>query len=161
MEKILKTYRLPLLLALPLLVLVYFATLIFGSYYFSHYGDLKPSTVFEDQYKVKIAEETDATRAARMGMVFLKTDKDDLAYLAFSKAATLDGNWRDAWIWKGYSELKIDKPQDALTSLKNAEKLDPVYAFTYQLLAQTYELLGNTREADAANQKLGYLTENK
>jgi len=148
-------------IAIALIVFAYFGTIQIGSYYYSHFSSLKPSTVFEDQYKEKIAAETDAAKAGRLGMVFLKTDQNELAYLAFNKATALDANWRDAWVWKGYVELKIDKPKDALASLKNAEKLDPVYAFTYQLLAKTYETLGNKTAAAAANEKLSYLTEDK
>jgi predicted Zn-dependent protease len=160
MKKIPKNY---LLVAAVIILAIasYFGAFAIGDYYYSHYGSFKPSTAWQNQYKEKIAEGTNAVKAGKMGMVFLKTGYNDLAYLAFDRATTLDAGWRDAWIWKGYTELKMDKPKDALISLKNAETIDPVYPFTYQLLRQTYELLGNTREADAAKEKLSYLTKNK
>lgn len=141
--------------SLPIIVLAFFGVKAGGEYY---YMKNNPPLSLNADYQHKIDAEKDAYKASRLGMVFLKTDNLELAELAFEKSTNLDANWRDGWIWKGYTELEQGEPQKALDSLKTAEKIDPVYPFTYQLLAKTYELLGNTSAANAANQKMGYLT---
>ncbi len=157
MLKIFKQNPLLLLIFLPFFVLVYLGALTTATYYYENRSDLGASTVFFDHYEKEVAQSTDPYKAGRLGMVFLKTNYSDLALAAFSRSASLDAKWRDAWLWKAYTELALKKPQDALTSLMNAEKLDPTYAFTYQLLAKTYLKLGNTAEAKTAQEKLNAL----
>jgi predicted Zn-dependent protease len=141
--------------SLPIIVLAFFGVRAGGEYYLLK---KEPPISVDDTYRQKIAVETSAYDASKLGMVFLKTDKIDLAELAFEKSTSLDANWRDGWLWKGYTELKMAAPQKALDSLRAAEKIDPVYPFTYQLLANAYQKLGNTTEAKLAVEKQQYLS---
>jgi predicted Zn-dependent protease len=142
-------------ISLPIIVLAFFGMRAGGEYYFLQ---KEPLISLDESYRQKIAAETSAYDASKLGMAFLKTDELDLAELAFEKSTSLDANWRDGWIWKGYTELKMATPQKALDSLRAAEKIDPVYPFTYQLLANAYQKLGNTSEAKLAVEKQQYLS---
>lgn len=141
-------------LIIGLMILTYPAVFYTASFYFSGYGQNEVAEKINAQYRAQITQSTDPQKTARLGMVFLKTDNLDLAELAFSRTTALDPNWRDGWIWRGYTELALEKPQEALESLKAAEKLDPVYAFTYQLLDKAYTGLGNSSEAQHAREKM-------
>lgn len=110
------------------------------------------------QIKEEIASETDAYSVCKMGTSFLKSQNDDLALTAFQKAVTLDPNYRDAWVMKGYTELKIGQPAEALKSLKKAEEIDPINAETYELLSLAYTQTGDTDAAKKAEEKFQYLT---
>jgi len=112
----------------------------------------------EASFRTQIASETDAYQAARMGTIFLKTQKDDLALAAFQKATSLDPNFRDGWVWLGYTELKLNQPEEALKSLKKAEELDPINARTYELLAIAYKQNSDEDSAKKAEEKFEYLS---
>ncbi len=113
---------------------------------------------FQKQYQEKINLETDPYELAKMGMVFLRINDNETAFLCFDKASKMDPNWRDAFVWKGYTELKFNKPKDALISLKAAEKIDPIYPLTYQLLVIAYQQTGDSQSAQFAQEKLVYLS---
>lgn len=113
---------------------------------------------FQKHYQEKIALETDSFELAKMGMTFLKSGENELALVCFERATQMDPNWRDGWVWRGYTELKLNKPQAALVSLKTAEKIDPIYPLTYQLLVLAYQQNGDKENAQLAQAKLTYLS---
>lgn len=136
---------------------------IIGSLYYNHLVS-KSSAIdnFKNHYQSQIALETDARDLGKMGMTFLRTDQTDLGFECFKKASELEPGWRDAWVWRGYAELKLDPPtggpKEALVSLKKAENLDPIYPLTYQLLTIAYQQTGDPVSASAAQEKLTYLS---
>ncbi|MBM2820820.1 MAG: hypothetical protein HW405_580 [Candidatus Berkelbacteria bacterium] len=113
---------------------------------------------FKDRYENKINLETDPYELGKIGMSLLKGDHNEIALKAFAKAAQLDPNWRDGWVWKSYSELKLNEPKTALESLKKAEKIDPIYPLTYQLLTIAYQQIDDPQSAKFTQDKLVYLT---
>ncbi len=105
-----------------------------------------------------ISRETDPYKLGKMGMIFLRVDNNTLAFDCFKKAGELEPGWRDAWLWKGYTELKLSQPKNALASLKKAETIDPIYPLTYQLLAISYQQTDDPNSAKGAQEKLTYLS---
>ena len=93
-----------------------------------------------------------------MGMTFSRLEDYDTAYNCFNKATKMDPHWRDGFVWRGYTEMKLNQPKQALETLKTAEKIDPIYPLTYQLLVIAYQQTGDTVLADRAQEKLGYLS---
>lgn len=112
---------------------------------------------FTEYYQKKVNLETDPYKLTRLGRSFLKANQNDLATTALEKSTELDPLWRDGWVWRGYEELKLGKPKDALASLKKAETLDPIYPFTYQLLSIAYEATGDEVSAKFASEKVTFL----
>jgi len=148
-----------IIIVIAAIFIAYFGARIIGSLYFEHLTrGSSPLENFKNQYKAKINLETDPYELGKMGMIFLRTDQNDLAYECFKKATKLDPGWRDGWVWRGYTELKLNEPKQALESLKKAEGLDPIYPLTYQLLVIAYQQTGDTVLADRAQEKLGYLS---
>lgn len=152
-------YLTRILIVLAAIFIAYFGARLIGSLYYNHLTNgSSPLENFKNEYKAKINLETDPYELGKMGMIFLRTENNDLAYDCFKKSTELDPNWRDGWVWKGYTELKLNEPKMALESLKSAEKIDPIYPLTYQLLVIAYQQTGDTTSASKAQEKLGYLS---
>ena len=148
------------------LLIGFFGSRIIGNLYYNRLmKEYAPLADFKDHYENQINRADDAYKVARLGMVFLKTDYSDLSLAAFRKATALDPKWRDGWVWLGYAELKNNPPaggpQHALESLKTAEKIDPIYPLTYELLATAYQLTGDEQSAKFAREKVTYLSKSK
>ena len=133
---------------------------IAAAFYYERLSDnlSGPLRTLKAQYQQQIATETDPYELCRLGVSFSVAENDDLALAAFTKAAQMDPTYRDAWVWKGYTELKKDNPSQALVSLKKAEKIDPIYPLTYQLLVIAYQQNADPASAQKAQEKLDYLT---
>jgi len=148
-----------IIIVIAAIFIAYFgARLIGGLYYDKLIKENNPLQDFQNQYKSQINLETDPYALAKMGMTFLRTENNDLAYECFKKATKLDPLWRDGWVWRGYTELKLNEPKMALESLKKAEELDPIYPLTYQLLVIAYQQTNDPTSAQGAQEKLGYLS---
>ncbi len=91
-------------------------------------------------------------------MSFLRAENNELALDCFERATMLDPKWRDGWVWRGYSELKLNLPKEAIVSLKKAEEIDPIYPLTFQLLTIAYQQTGDTAAAKTSQDKLVYLS---
>lgn len=148
-------YLVRIIIIVAALIIGFLGSRLIGALYFnkimasdSSLGNL------QKHYQEQINLETDPYELAKMGMIYLKTDDNQTALLCFDKASKMDPGWRDAFVWKGYTELKLNKPKDALVSLKAAEKIDPIYPLTYQLLVIAYQQTGDTQSAQFAQQKL-------
>jgi len=148
-----------IIIIIAALVIGFLGSRLIGALYFNHLM-AKDSSLgnFQKHYQEQINLETDPYRLAKMGMIYLYNENNDLADECFKKATELDPGWRDAWVWKGYTELKLHKPKDALASLKVAEKIDPIYPLTYQLLVIAYQQTGDNQSAQFAQEKLAYLS---
>jgi len=148
-----------LLIVFGILVFGYFGARIVASLYFdrlmSDYA--KSLQNFTEYYQTKVNLETDPYKLTRLGRSLLKANQNDLAYSALKKSTELDPKWRDGWVWRGYGELKLSKPKDALASLKNAEKIDSIFPFTYELLSIAYQATGDETSAQFAQEKNAYL----
>jgi len=132
---------------------------VVGSLYYNKLTSDNPALEnFINIYSNKINLVDDPNELAKMGTIFFKTGFNDLALLSFKKASVLSPLWRDAWVWRGYAELKTNQPKAALTSLKKAENLDPIYPLTYQFLTDAYKLTGDAVSAEKAQEKFVYLS---
>jgi len=136
---------------------------IAAAFYFEKLSDnlSGPLREIKAQYQQQITTEADPYELCRLGVSFSVAQDDHLALAAFTKSTQMDPNYRDAWVWKGYTELKMGNPSQALVSLKKAEKIDPIYPLTYQLLVIAYQQNGDTAAAEAAQKKLDYLGKTK
>ena len=133
--------------------------IISGIYYNKLFYDLsEPARAMDQRFQKQIEAETDSLKLCKYGINFYQTGKNDLALSAFTKATVVDGGLRDAWVWKGYIELKIEEENNALESLKKAEEIDPTYPLTYQLLSVAYQKTGNDDSSKQAQEKYEYLS---
>jgi len=148
-----------LLIVFGILVFGYFSTRIVASLYFdrlmANYNT--PLQEFSEYYQTKVNLETDPYKLTRLGRSLLKANQNDLAYSALKKSTELDSKWRDGWVWRGYGELKLSQPKEALNSLKKAEGIDPIFPFTYELLSIAYQATGDETSAQFAKEKVTYL----
>lgn len=152
-------YLTRILIVLAAIFIAYFGARLIGGLYFNHLtSGSSPLKDLKNQYRSQINLETDPYEAAKKGMIFLRTENNDLALDCFKKATELDANWRDGWVWRGYTELKLNQPKEALDSLKKAEEIDPIYPLTYQLLVIAYQQTDDTDSAEKAQEKLAYLS---
>lgn len=163
MQKSSEYYLTRILMVLAAIFIAYFGARLVGSLYYNHLtSGNSPLQDFKNQYIEKIKLETDPYELGKMGMTFLRSDQNDLALECFKKATELDPLWRDGWVWRGYTELKLNPPaggpEMALESLKKAEEIDPIYPLTYQLLVIAYQQTGDTDSAASAQEKLVYLS---
>jgi predicted Zn-dependent protease len=148
-----------ILIAGVLLIGYYGATKIGDAYYHSLMKSYNFSS-FDDQFRTRIDSEVSTDNLSKLGQIFLKTKNYDLAWRCFDRLSKMDSNWRDAWVFKGYNELELEKPQDALASLKKAEELDPVHPLTYKLLSVAYAATGDANAAKLASEKQMFLEKN-
>lgn len=141
------------------------AILLVGFFSAQYLGDLllktetnKAMAIVTARYDEYIAQETDPFKLAKYGMGLLQTNDNQTALKCFEKVTELDPEWRDGWIWKGNTQLRLGEPKEALISLKKAEKIDPIYPLTYQLLTIAYQETGDAESAKATQEKLVYLS---
>jgi len=152
-------YVVRLIIIIAALIIGFLGARLIGKLYYNKLMNENTSLGdFQKHYQDQINLETNPYKLGKMGMIFLRTENNDLAYECFKKTTTLDPLWRDGWFWQGNTELKINRPKEALLSLKKAEELDPIYPLTYQLLVIAYEEIGDTISAEKAQEKLGYLS---
>lgn len=159
MKKSAEFYLAFLIMLLITIMIVYFGARFLGEiYYENKFQKQFPLTNIKDHYQKEIEIDNRPYQLAKKGLVFLKIDYNDLAWQAFQKACQLEPNWRDGWLWKGYTELKNGQFKPALESLKIAEKLDPIYPPTYQLLTIAYQKTGDEKSAQFTREKFEYLS---
>ena len=133
--------------------------LISAVYYNRLFDHLSQSArAMDSQFQEKIASGEDSFQLCKWGISFYQSDKNDLALEAFKKATEIDNTYRDAWVWRGYLELKLHQEDQALESLKKAEEIDPTYPLTYQLLSVAYQQTGNNDASQQAQEKYEYLS---
>ncbi len=152
-----------LLIVFGILVFGYFSAKIIASLYYDRLmaNSNTPLQEFIEHYKTKVNLETDPSKLTRLGRSLLKANQkhtDDLAHAALVKSTELDSKWRDAWVWRGYGELKLGQPKEALNSLKKAEAIDPIFPFTYELLSIAYQATGDEVSAKFAQEKVEFLS---
>lgn len=135
----------------------YFSSGFIRDYYYN-YETNKALESLNAYYDTQTALQTDAYKVAKYGMTFKDKKDYQIRLKCFQKATQLDPEWRDGWIWRGYTELGLNAPKDALLSLKKAESIDPIYPFTYKLLSIAYRETGDDSSANFAQEKLGYLS---
>lgn len=141
------------------LVIGFFGARLVGALYFNKLvNETSALSNLQQHYQEKINLETDPYQLAKMGMTFLRLEDYETAYTCFNKASRLDPGWRDGFVWQGYTEMKLNQPKQALEALKTAEKIDPIYPLTYQLLVIVYQQTGDAHSAQFAQEKLVYLS---
>jgi len=107
-------------------------------------------------------QEKTANDLVKEGIYLLEKNQLTLAPIALEAAAKKDANFRDAWLYTGYSYLKeyiaegknnqnlINKAKDYLETAKN---IDPLYPLTYKLLSTTYYELNDAAQAEICYNK--------
>ncbi len=100
-----------------------------------------------------------AKQVASEGIELLKGKNFALAGAYLARAGELDSNLRDAFVYSGFAYIELanqaqntekstELAQKALHQLETASRIDPLHSYTFELLAFTYDFLG---QADAAN----------
>lgn len=144
--------------AIGFLAISFFAIQIFSGVYTNKLAkNFSQSNTLESQISQEIASETDPYQLVKLGASFSKSQNNDLALQAFQRATELDEKYRDAWVLRGYQELKMDQISQAIESLKKAEAIDPINPRTYELLAIAYSQADNADAAKKAKEKYDYL----
>lgn len=107
-----------------------------------------------------------ATQLADRGFSALEADDLASGSLYLRAAATKDPKYRDAAVYAGYAELARaeqlwqrdpaeaeKRTKGAATVLEQAKLIDPIHAYTYELLAIAYTNLGKAELAADASAK--------
>ncbi len=68
-----------------------------------------------------------------------QTDSAQLALPILKEVCSDFPDYRDAWVFLGYSYLELKKYDQAIEALQSALALDPIYPLTYELLATAYD----------------------
>jgi len=87
----------------------------------------------------------------------VKKGQPQIALAVAQKFLQTNTSLRDAWLYLAYAQLANKKIKEAKSSLEKAEILDPVYPYTYQLLAFTEEQLGNIQKSAEYNTQAQFL----
>jgi len=111
-----------------------------------------------DQYTEDIKQKNDAYILAKTGLRQLNSDLLDFSLISLGRAVELKQDYRDAWLALGSAQFKNNDIRGALASFQKAEKLDPIYAQTYEFLKITYEKLADAASAQKAAEKYAFLT---
>lgn len=160
-SRFLENYLIRIVMVVLFFVTVFFGIkLIFNAYYHKQLAILSITVkAMDDGFKQDIIQENDPYKLNKLGISLMNSDKNELAYSAFTKATELDPGYRDAWVLKGYDEIKMNNAPEAILSLKKAETIDPIYPLTYELLSIAYENIGDSENAKKAVEKQKYLIE--
>lgn len=109
-------------------------------------------------YTAQVAQKTDAFALTKSGLHQLEINLPDLALISLKHATELNQNYRDAFLALGLAQFKTRDFKGALASFQAAERLDPIYAKTYEFLKITYEKLEDKESAQKAEEKYAFLT---
>jgi len=112
------------------------------------------------------ASATNARDLATAGMTALQNNQPTVASYLLEAASEKEPQFRDAAVYAGYAELKLADaawPVDAAVAtahtytalhyLAIAQAIDPIHAYTFELIALAHENLGETDKAATATQK--------
>lgn len=83
----------------------------------------------------------------RLGDVYSRVDKYELAQQSLMKSISLDRSSTGPFILMGKVLLRRSDPQTAVLYLRHAEKMDPSNFITHNLLGQAYRALGQEQDA--------------
>ena len=90
-------------------------------------------------------------------VIFSQTlNQNDLAKLAEPILREVCSNYpdyRDAWIFLGYSQIELKKYDSAIESLNSAADLDPIYPLTFDLLSRVWAAKGDSAKANEYSKK--------
>lgn len=103
------------------------------------------NTAHEASQKVIFAQMLNQTNRARLALPILQNVTSGFP------------DYRDGWVFLGYSQLELKKYDRAIEALQSALDLDPIYPLTYELLARTYEGKGEAEKAKEYSDKAGNL----
>lgn len=109
-------------------------------------------------YKAQVAQNSDAYYLTKTGLRQLEINLPDLALISLKHATEIKTDYRDAHLALGIAQFQTGDFTAALTSFQQAEKLDPIYAKTYEFLKITYEKLEDSAGAQKASEKHEYLS---
>lgn len=112
----------------------------------------------ENNYSQMVAKKTNVYTLTKIGLHQTDIGLTDMALISLHRATSLEKNYRDSWLALGLAQIQKMDYVSALTSLKIAEKLDPINPKTYELLNLVYQKMDNSELAQAAQEKYKFLT---
>ena len=92
-------------------------------------------------------EGQDVHLAALIAHALAQVSECETALPLVDTVVQAEGNYRDAWIVKGYCEFTTERTKDALLSLEQAYSLDPEKPEIQYFLARTHAALGDPQNA--------------
>lgn len=113
-----------------------------------------------DKYAQNVSQKTDASALAKNGLRQLNINLPNFALISLKRATDINQNYRDGWLALGLAQFRTNDFKNALASYRAAEKLDPIYAKTYELLKIAYEQIGDAASAAKAEEKYDFLSQN-
>jgi len=135
-----------------------------GSFYIYDYSYKKELAAIdkakinqEQNWIQEINKETDAYKLTQTGLRLANIDSINLSLAYLEQATSLKKNYRDGWIALALVQIKANNLKGALTSAKNAEKLDPIIPKTYEVLKSIYDTTKQKDLAKQAQEKYNYL----
>ena len=111
----------------------------------------------EAQYAQQISTSTNAYNLTKSGLRQFNANMPTLALISLKQATKTDPNYRDGWISLALVQIELKDYSSAIETLKNAEKIDPIFPKTYELLTLCYTKTNNPDLAKAAQTKFDFL----
>ncbi len=88
-----------------------------------------------------------ATQKVIFSQMLNQTDSARLALPILKKVCSDFPDYRDGWVFLGYSYLELKKYDLAVEALNSALDLDPIHPLTYELLATAYGTKGDLEKS--------------
>lgn len=145
-----------------ILVVGFGASRLIGYLAYKHWTkDLENITrANQARYAEQIKTEKDSNKLVQRGIAQVKANDTEMALITLNQAVTTDPNFRDGWLFLGYTKLKCKDYSGALTALKKAEDIDPLYKDTYELLVTAYEKLDDKDMVAKTEERINFLEKN-
>jgi len=113
---------------------------------------------FEAEYAKIVSQKTNAYELVQTGLRQSEINLPAFALISSTRATEIKTDYRDAWLALGLAQFRQSDFPAALTSFQKAEKLDPIYAQTYEFLRFAYEAVEDQASAQKAAEKYAFLT---
>lgn len=152
------------IIAIVIILMVGFgASRLIGYLAYQHWTkDLESITrASQARYAEQIKTEKDSNKLVSRGVAQIKANDITMALITLNQAVVADPNFRDGWLFLGYTKLKCKDYSGALTALQKAEDIDPLYKDTYELLKTTYEKLDDKDMVAKTQERIKYLNKSQ
>jgi predicted Zn-dependent protease len=112
-------------------------------------------------YAEEISSQGNVNNLTADAVKLISGNQLECGIINLQRAVTIDPNYRDAWVFLGYAQIKNNDPQNAIKSLSSAQKIDPIDPDTYKYLAIAYTDSGDTVSAKTAQEIYDLLSQKK
>lgn len=120
--------------------------------YFSKSNEIN-AKIFNESCEKIIITANSATKKVIFAQILNQTENARLALPILKDVIANYPDYRDGWVFLGYSYLELKEYDLAEEALNSALDLDPINSLTYELLARVYKAKGDTDKARESEKK--------